>query len=162
MLETLKNTMCCFLCVFLYKFSHLLENCENQCFPAFLAHFIQTNTFSVFSSAIWSQTANKLWSMATGLNRVHDWPNCYNSFHLGPTPGAIWGVCLSLQIAPKCVLVFTCTSLFLLDCLWGLLSWSGSSLGALRVHVSSFGWFWAPFGVHLGPLVATWCLVGPL
>ena len=44
--------------------------------------------------------------MAPGVNKGHDWPIWYNSVHLGPTPGAFWGICLSLQIVPKFVFVF--------------------------------------------------------
>ena len=44
--------------------------------------------------------------MAPGVNKGHDWPIWYNSVHLGPTPEAFWGICLSLQIVPKFVFVF--------------------------------------------------------
>ena len=44
--------------------------------------------------------------MAPGVNKGHDWPIWYHSVHLGPTPGAFWGICLSLQIVPKFVFVF--------------------------------------------------------
>ena len=70
------------------------------------AHLLQKNVLAVLSSAIWSQIANKHWSMAPGVNKGHDWPIWYHSVHLGPTPGAFWGICLSLQIVPKFVFVF--------------------------------------------------------
>ena len=70
------------------------------------AHLLQKNVLAVLSSAIWSQIANKHWSMAPGVNKGHEWPIWYNSVHLGPTPGAFWGICLSLQIVPKFVFVF--------------------------------------------------------